>query len=118
MGYFDSLLSKEGENISHYVHSWETSRNSTTNLKESKWAAAVTVNVVVRSQPSITEQKEEGLVQPEIILVLTTTEVIKLDVILWKEKYFDVTMVEEVYWKGTRQYYRARCIERLEFLGN
>jgi len=112
------MLMLVNENISHYVHSFETSRNSTTNLKVSKWAAATTVSVVVRSQPSFVDVSEVGLHKSEVILVLTTTAVSMLDVILWQEKYYDVMIVEEVYWKGTRQYYRCTCQERLEFIGN
>jgi len=60
MGYFDDLISKEGETVQRYVHSLG-SRNSTTNLKVSQWAAAVDITVVVRSQPSFIEEKEEGV---------------------------------------------------------
>jgi len=118
MVYFTDLLSKEGEDISHYVHSWESSRNSTTNLKVSKWATATTVSVVVRSQPSFVEEREEGVHKLDIILVLTITSLSRLDVIKWQNKYYDILMVEEVFFRGTREYYKATCQERLEFIGN
>jgi len=118
MGYFDDLISKEGETVSHYVHSWETSRDSTTNLKESKWATAVNITVVVRSQPSFVEERELGLHKIDTILILTKTAVVNLDVIKWNNKYFSVIMVEPIYWKSTIQYYRCTCQERLEFIGN
>jgi len=117
MGYFDNLISKEKESVSQYVHSFG-SRNSTTNLKVSQWAAATSIDVVVRSQPSIVEEREEGIVKFEVILILTKTAVAMKDVILWNSKYYSVTMVEPIYWKSTIQYYRCTCQEMLEFLGN
>ena len=94
------------------------SRNSTTNLKVSQWAAAADTVVVVRSQPSMVEEREEGLFKFEVILILTKTAVGMLDVILWNSKYYSVTMVDPVYWKSTIQYYKCTCQERLEFIGN
>lgn len=116
--YFDSLIEKEGETVSYYAHSFAGSRNSITNLKVSQWAAASDTTVVVRSQPSMVEQREEGLLKFEVILILTKTAVAMKDVILWNSKYYEVIMVEPVYWKSTIQYYRCRCQECLEWLGN
>ena len=100
------------------MHSWETSRNSTTNLKVSKWAAATTISVVVRSQPAIVIESEAGRSKIDTLLILTTTEVSMLDVIEWQSKFYDVIMVEEVYFRSTLEYYKCTCQERLEFLGS
>jgi len=116
--YFDQLISKDGETISHYVHSFETDRDGTTNLKESKWAAAVSISGVVRTQPKVTEQTELGIMELESIIVLTKTAAVQEDVLKWNNKYFDVTGVEEVFFKGASQYYKATCLQRMEFLGN
>ena len=117
MSYFDQLIQKEGESLSLYVHSWESSRNSTTNRKVSKWAAAVNIVGTVRSQPSSIDEGEVGVREMDYILVLTKTVVVRLDVIGWKNKFYDVTLTEEIYWKGTIQYYKCHCIQRIEFLG-
>ena len=118
MGYFDELISKQGETISRYVHSFETSRDSTTNLKVSKWAAAVNVTAVIRSQPAFIDEREEGVHKLEAITVLTKTALAKWDIVKWQDKYFDVVMVEPVYWGSTLQYYKCACQERVEFLGS
>ena len=64
---------------------------------------------------------EVGLSKLELILVLTEATVNELDVIKWNNKYYDVLLVEDVYWavKGTPtlQYKRCTCQELLEFLG-
>lgn len=117
MAYFNQLVSKSGETVSHYVHSWETSRDSTTNRKVSKWATAVEITAVVRSQPSMLAEIEAGVHETDYILILTKTAVVRLDVMGWKSKYYDVTFTEEMYWQGTIQYYKCHCIQRLEFLG-
>lgn len=115
--YFDSLISKEGESLSHYVHSFESSRDSTTNLKVSKWATAVNITAVVRSQPSIVNETDLGVYEVEVILVLTETGVARFDVLKWNDKYWDVLYSEEVFMKGTRQYYKCTAQRRIEFLG-
>jgi len=112
---FQQVISKEGETINHYVHSFESSRNSTTNLKVSKWAAAVEITAVV---PRFIEEKDFGAHGVEYLLLLTETAVVRLDVIKWQDRYFDVALVENVYWKGALQYYKCHCYERVEFLGN
>ena len=116
--YFDQLIAKEGETVSHYVHSFESSRNSTTNLKVSKWAAAANLTVVVRSQGKVGGPRVEGLTFLDTIIILTKTAVIPLSVIKWKDRYYDILIVDEQYWKSNLQYYKATCQERLEFLGS
>jgi len=116
--YFDQLISKEGETISRYVHSFESNRDSTTNLKESQWAAAVDITCVVRTQPKVTEQTELGILELESIVVLTKTAVAQEDVLKWNNKYFDVIGMEEVFFRKVSQYYKVTCIQRMEFLGN
>ena len=117
MTYFQELISKEGENISRYVHSFESSRDGTTNLKESQWAAAASITAVVRSQPEATVETPLGLVEGETIVILTTTQVAEHDVIKWQDKYFDIVMVEDMYFRKTLDYYKATCVRRIEFLG-
>ncbi len=122
MSYFSDTISKQGENLSYYAHSYESSRNSTTNLKVSLYAAATTIVGVVRSQPNTITYGESGVFELEIILVLTKTAVAEKDVIKWNNRYYDVELVEDVYWNkrgsSTLQYYKCRCVERIEFLGN
>lgn len=118
LGKFDDLLSKEGETVSHYVHSLESSRNSTTNLKVSKWAAAVNVTAVVRSQMKTSDILDVAVHSQDSISIMTKTAVARMDVIKWNNKYYDVINVEEQYWKNVLQYYKAICYERLEFLGD
>lgn len=117
MGKFDDLLTKEGETVGHYVHSFETSRNSTTNLKVSKWAASVDIKASVRSQSKISDPKDMGLHFLDTVVLLTKTTMAPLDVAKWNNKYYDVLVREEQYWKGVLQYYKVTCQERLEFLG-
>lgn len=117
-GKFDDTLNKEGETLSYYAHSFEDSRNSTTNLKVSKWAVAVDLKAVVRSQPKMDSPKDLGLNETDTILILTTTAIAKLSVVKYQNKYFDILIVDEQFWKGTRQYYKGLCQRRLEFLGN
>jgi len=117
MGKFQDLLSKEGETVSHYVHSFETSRNTTTNLKVSKWAASVNIKACVRSQSKLSDHKDAGLHFLDHIVLLTETVMNPLDVAKWNSKYYDVLLVEGQFWKGILQYYKITCEERLEFLG-
>lgn len=116
---FKQVIAKEGETISYYAHSWESSRDSTTNLKESKWATATNITAVVRSQPSILNEKESGVYEVEYLLILTDpdTALTRLSVIKWQNKYYDIVLVEEIYHKGSLDYYKAHCYERMEFLG-
>ena len=118
MSYFDQMIEKEGEALTHYVHSWESSRNSTTNRKVSKWATAVNITGTVRSQQSSIDEGEVGVRETDYILILTKTAVVRLDVLGWKSKFYDVTLTEEIYWKGIIQYYKCHCIQRIEFLGS
>jgi len=118
LSHFDEMLRKgQSETIQHYVHSFESSRDSTTNLKESQWAAAVDITAVVRSQPLTVEYSELGIKDLEVIVVLTKTTIAEEDVLKWSSKYFDVTMVEEAFFRGERNYYKATCFQRVEFLG-
>jgi hypothetical protein len=117
MGKFDDLLNKEGETVARYVHSWETSRNSTTNLKVSQWAASSNIKACVRSQSKTVDHKDVGYHFLDTIILLTKTALLKKDVMKWNEKYYDVLVVEGQFWKGVLQYYKATCQERLEFLG-
>ena len=118
MTYFTELIRKEGETVSHYIHSFESSRDSTTNLKESQWAAAVNLTVVIRSQPEALAEMGIGLYEGEVIVILASTAVSEHDIILWQSKYFDVVMVEDMYFRKELDYYKARCQRRVEFLGS
>lgn len=122
MGYFNSTITTQGENLSYYAHSYESSRNSVTNLKVSLYAAATTIVGVVRSQPNSITYGEDGVYELETILVLTKTVVTEKSVIKWNNKYYEVVLVEDVYWSKrgspTLQYYRCKCDERIEFLGD
>ena len=117
MGKFDDLLSKEGETVARYVHSW-AARNSTTNLKVSQWAASVDIKACVRSQAMTSDHKESGLNFLDSIILLTKTALVALDVVKWNNKYYDIILVEGQFWKGILQYYKVTCQERLEFLGS
>lgn len=117
LGKFDDLLSKEGETVAHYVHSWESSRDTTTNLKVSKWAASVNIKACVRSQSKLPDHKEVGYHFLDSIVLLTKTNIQSLDIVKWNNKYYDVTNNDAQYWKGVLQYYKITCQERLEFLG-
>jgi len=118
MSHFKQLISKEGETINHYVHSFETSRDSTTNLKESLWAAAVSITGIVRTQPKTSERTELGIKDLETIVILSETSMAEEDVMGWSSKYYDVMTVEEVFFRKARNYYKATCLQRVEFLGN
>jgi len=113
------MIDKEGETIEHYVHSFESSRDSTTNLKESQWAAASEVTAIVRSQPSGVNPTEIGTHQVDIIVVLTKTTTVpaKHDVVKWNSVYYDVIMVEPIFFRKTVNYYKSTCQRRVEFLG-
>lgn len=117
MGKFTELIAKEGETISLYVHSFESSRDSVTNLKESKWVAATDITAIVRSQPSNKVEEKYGTYDNETIVILTETAVAQYDVVKWNVQFFDVVLVEEIFWHGTRDYYKATCKRRIEFLG-
>ena len=117
MGYFSEMISKEGETVSRYVHSFESSRDGTTNLKESQWAAATNITAIVRSQPESTVETALGIVEGETIVILTTTQVAENDVIKWQNKYFDVIMVEDMYFRKVLDYYKVTAVRRIEFLG-
>ena len=112
------MISKEGETISRYVHSFESSRDGTTNLKESQWAAAVNITAIVRSQPEATVETALGIVEGETIVILTTTQVVENDVIKWQDKYFDVVMVEDMYFRAKLEHYKCTAVRRIEFLGS
>jgi hypothetical protein len=114
---FEDLLTKEGETLSYYAHSFESSRNSTTNLKVSNWAAATNITAVVRSQGKVDNPKDVALNETDMIVILTTTAITKLSVVKFQNGYYDLLFVEEQFWKGTRQYFKATCMRRLEFLG-
>lgn len=117
---YDQVIDKEGEEISHYVHSFESSRDSTTNLKESLWAAAVTITAIVRSQPSSIDFDRVGTKQTDMIVILTKTDVVpvKHDVILWNSDYYDVITVEPIFFRKSVNYYKSTCMRRIEFLTN
>ena len=118
MTNFSQLISKEGEVIQLYVHSFEQNRDSVTNLKESQYAAAVNITAIVRSQPENTLEVALGIVEGEAIVILTTTQVAEYDVIKWQNKYFDVISVQDMYFRKTLDYYRCTCSRRIEFLGS
>jgi len=117
---YDQVIDKEGESISHYVHSFETSRDSTTNLKESLWAAATSITAIVRSQPSDIDFDKAGTKQTDIIVILTKTTTVpaKHDIVLWNSGYYDVLMVEPIFFRKTVNYYKSTCQRRVEFLGS
>ena len=64
------------------------------------------------------EEGTVGAYENDYLLILTKTAVVRLDVLKWQDKYYDVLLVEEMYWKGIIQYYKCHCNQRLEFLGN
>ena len=115
--WFSDLIAKEGEIVSYYAHSFSSSRNSTTNLKTSEWAAAANKTVVVRSQPVMFSQDKAGSNTSEEIVILCASELTPLSVVKWGSKYFDIVTSEPVYWKGVQQYFRCLCRRRLEFIG-
>jgi len=117
MTYFQELISKEGETLQLYVHTFETSRDATTNLKESQWAAATNITAIVRSQPETLSETSVGLHEAEVILILTTTAITEHSVIKWQSKYYDIIMVEDMYFRKTLDYYKGTCMRRVEFLG-
>ena len=117
MTYFQELINKEGETLQRYVHTFESSRDSVTNLKESQYAAAVNITAIVRSQPENTLEVALGIVEGEAIVILTTTQVAENDVIKWQNKYWDVLMVEDMYFRKSLDYYKCTCVRRIEFLG-
>jgi hypothetical protein len=117
MAKFSNLISKEGETISHYVHSFESSRDSVTNLKESKWAAATNITAIVRSQPEALTETPMGVYEAESIVILTETAIAEHDVIKWNNKYYDIVMVEEMWFRKALDYYKGTCVRRIEFLG-
>ena len=116
MTKFKQEIFKYGETVSHYAFSLG-SRNSTTNRKVGQWATATNITAIVRSQPSSSEEKNEGANTMENLILLTETSVPKYSVEKWKDKYYDVILVEEVYWNKTLDYYKLTCVRRLEFLG-
>jgi len=118
MTYFTELISKEGETVSHYVHSFESSRDGTTNLKESQWAAAVDLKVQIRSQPEALAEMGIGVYEGEVIVVLSATAISEHDIIKWQNKYFDVLMVEDMYFRKQLDYYKCTCQKRVEFIGS
>ena len=118
LGKFSQVISKEGEIEERYRHWFEDNRDATTNLKESKWTLAGDVTAIVRSQPESLSEMVLGLYEGEVIIILTETEVLERDIIKWQYKYYDVVMVEAMYFRKTLDYYKGTCIRRVEFLGN
>jgi len=118
MGKFSQLIEKEGETISLYVHSFESSRDGTTNLKESKWATATSITAIVRSQPEETVETALGLVEGESLVILTETQLAEHDVVKWQNRYFDIVKVEDMYFRATLEHYKCTAVRRIEFLGS
>lgn len=122
MGYFNKTITTQGETLSYYEKTYESGRNATTNLKEIYYATATNITAVVRSQPNSIVYGEEGIYEQEVITILTKTQITEQSVVKWNNKYYDVDIVEDVYWNKrgtpTLQYYKARCIERIEFIGS
>ena len=120
MGNYDQVIDKEGETLEHYVHSFESSRDATTNLKESKWATAVNITAIVRSQPSSSDFTGLGTVQVDVIIILTKTDTVpaKHDVVKWNSEYYDVILVEPIFFRKAVNYYKSTCQRRIEFLGS
>lgn len=118
MGKFTELISKEGETVQLYSHSFEASRNGTTKLKESKWAASTDITAIVRSQPETLAEMGVGLYEAETILILTTTAIAEHGVIKWQDKYYDIVMVEDMYFRKALDYYKGTCLRRIEFMGS
>jgi len=114
---FKQELAKLGETVSYYTHSFEDDRNSTTNRKVSKWAAATDITARVLTQPSSSEEKNEGANTTNSLVFLSDTAMTKYSVIKWANKYYDIILVEEVYWNKVREYYKVTTLQRLEFLG-
>jgi len=106
---WSAIEAKQGEDISHYVHSFEDDRDSNTNLKLSEWASPTTIQAVVRSQPTTVSVIPAGILETEVILVLTNTSIANRDRFLWNSEYWEALQVDQIFYKGTRQYYKARC---------
>lgn len=108
------IQAKQGETISHYVHSFG-SADATTKIKPSTWASPVDLTAAVRSQPGAVEVISAGLLEKEVIVVLTNTTVAKRDRFLWNSKYWEAVTMDEVYFKGTKQYNKCTCVEVVEW---
>jgi len=107
---WSAIEAKQGESISHYVHSFAESRDSNTNLKLSSWASPTEIRAAVRSQPTTISVLPIGILEIEVILILTDTAIAKRDRFLWNSEYWEALQVDQIFYKGTRQYYKARCI--------
>jgi len=116
MGKFKEEINRLGETVSYYAFSLGN-RNSTTNRKVGQWTAAADLRVRVLTQPSSVEEKNEGCNTTESLVFLSEAQMTKHSVIKWQDKYYDIIMVEEVYWNRARDYYKATTVRRLEFLG-
>jgi len=112
---WSQIQSKQGEAINHYVHSFEDTRDSDTNLKLSSWASPVSINAVVRSQPTSVVVIPAGILETEVILVLFNTALAKRDRFSWNSKYWEALQVDEVFFKGELQYYKATCTRVIEW---
>jgi len=108
------IQGKQGETISRYVHSFGD-RDASTKLKPSTWAAPVDIAATVRSQPNSITIIEGGILEVEQIVLLTSTAIVKRDRFKWNSKYFEALSVDQVFFKGTRQYYKAVCIRVIEW---
>jgi len=108
------IEAKQGETISRYVHSFGTA-DSVTKLKPSTWAAPTTIRAAVRSQPGAVELISAGIFEKEVIVVLTDTTVSKRDRFAWNSKYWEVVVLDEVWFKGTKQYYKCTCVEVVQW---
>jgi len=97
---WSQIEAKQGEDISHYVHSFEASRDSNTNLKLSSWASPVTIKAVVRSQPTTISVLPAGILETEVILILTDTSIAKRDRFSWNSKYWEALPVDQIFYKG------------------
>jgi len=109
------IQAKQGETISHYVHSFESSRDSNTNLKLSEWASPVNITAVVRSQPSTVSVISAGILETEVVLILSNTTLAKRDRFSWNSKYWEAVSIDDIFFKGTRQYYKARCVRVVQW---
>jgi len=108
------IESKQGETIQHYVHSFG-SADATTKLKPASYASPVDITAVVRSQPTSVAIIPGGVMEVEVVLILTDTSIAIRDRFKWNSKYWEAVSLDEVWFKGSKQYYRASCVEVLHF---
>lgn len=105
MSWFEELVRAQGETLQYYSHSFGSVDNDT-GIKAPSWGSETNFTAIVRSQPVRERYIPAGPFLLEELMVMTETNLNRLDRIKWNSKYYEITVKDDIWFKGEHSYYR------------